>query len=85
MDENHTNDGDIEGTDAGNELKILSSDKKAKKAEVEVKEQGDNASTSRPGNQSSNSNTPPKVEKEEEGEHDSEQDDPTGKSYCSRV
>jgi len=75
MEENYTGGEDEITSDAGSEMKLISSDKKARRSpDVEIIEKVDTASTS---NQNT-TNTPPKPEKEEEGEQDSEQDDPTG-------
>lgn len=71
--------GEEEGStsDAGSDIKLISSDKKARDSpEVETMEEGDAAAST--SNQNT-SGTPPKAEREEEGEQDSEQDDPTGK------
>uniref|UniRef100_A0A1B6LH74 Lysine-specific histone demethylase n=1 Tax=Graphocephala atropunctata TaxID=36148 RepID=A0A1B6LH74_9HEMI len=75
MEESFSVEEEGETSDNGSEMKLLASDKKARlpPPEEEVVEEGD-ASTS---NQNL-ADTPPKTEKEEEGEQDSEQDDPTG-------
>lgn len=76
MDENYANiveDG--EGSDAGSDTKNLLLEKKPSTGneETEVAD-SENPTTSTPNL----SGTPTKSEKEEEGEQDSEQDDPTG-------
>lgn len=76
MEESYMIVEDGEGSDAGSDTKLLpiASDKKTPVViDIDASE-GDTATTSTPNL----TGTPVKSEKEEEGEQDSEQDDPTG-------